>query len=75
MMRVEYYVVLLGWDTSENEDEEYLRPPCEIGGGSFLPLIIYVNSRDERIFGENSTFLSFFMQGFRIFAFSVVKTF
>ncbi len=68
-------MILLGQDTSENEDEEYLRPLVRSGEGRFFLVIIYVNSGDERIFGENSTFLSFFMQGFRIFAFSVVKTF
>ena len=36
MMRVEYYVVLLGQDTGENEDEEYLRPLVRSGEGSFF---------------------------------------
>ena len=75
MMLGEYYVILIGQDTGENEDEEYLRSLVRSGEDRFFLLLIYGNNVDERIFGKNSTFLSFFMQGFRIFAFSVVKTF
>ena len=68
-------MILIGQDTCEKEDEEYLRPLVRSGEDRFFLLLIYGNNVDERIFGKNSTFLSFFMQGFRIFAFSVVKTF